>query len=223
MMSFHFSAATSFNTSGDAYSLSAANVDIPPEQSINLELGAKIDSADGNFTTRLACSAAPSCTSATPTRWSTWSRCRASAMWPGRDRLQRPHHAAAWEVFASYMWLPVANIDEGVAGPKAGHAAVADAGHSGTVWATYKFTPQLRVGAGLNARSSQTPLRNPLGGRARLRGGRTDGRVHGVAGQLTLKGNLSNVTNKLYADALYTNHYIPGAGRLFQLTGSWKF
>jgi catecholate siderophore receptor len=41
--------------------------------------------------------------------------------------------------------------------------------------------------------------------------------------KLTLKGNLSNVTNKLYADALYTNHYIPGAGRLFQLTGSWKF
>jgi hypothetical protein len=67
---FHLSAATSFNTSGEAYSLSAANVDIPPEQSINLELGAKIDSADGNFTTRLRdLPQPPSCTSATPTRW----------------------------------------------------------------------------------------------------------------------------------------------------------
>jgi catecholate siderophore receptor len=52
--SYHFSAATSFNTSGDAYSLSANNVNTPPEQSINLELGAKLDSADKRTTTRLA-------------------------------------------------------------------------------------------------------------------------------------------------------------------------
>lgn len=61
--SYHFSAATSFNTSGDAYSLSANNVEFPPEQSINLELGAKLDSADKRFTTRLAptpcCSTSP--------------------------------------------------------------------------------------------------------------------------------------------------------------------
>jgi catecholate siderophore receptor len=38
-----------------------------------------------------------------------------------------------------------------------------------------------------------------------------------------LKANVTNVTNKLYADALYSGHYIPGAGRVFQLTGSVKF
>ena len=52
--SYHFSAATSFNTSGDAYSLGASNANTPPEQSINVELGAKLDSADKRFTTRLA-------------------------------------------------------------------------------------------------------------------------------------------------------------------------
>ncbi|MFN4116161.1 MAG: TonB-dependent receptor, partial [Inhella sp.] len=35
--SFHVSAATSFNTSGDAYSLSSANQGIPPEEAINVE------------------------------------------------------------------------------------------------------------------------------------------------------------------------------------------
>jgi catecholate siderophore receptor len=40
---------------------------------------------------------------------------------------------------------------------------------------------------------------------------------------VTLKANLSNITNKLYADQLYSGHYIPGAGRLFQLTASLKF
>jgi len=44
-----------------------------------------------------------------------------------------------------------------------------------------------------------------------------------VPEQLTLKLNLTNVTNKLYADSLYTGHYIPGAGRLLQLTANWKF
>jgi catecholate siderophore receptor len=39
----------------------------------------------------------------------------------------------------------------------------------------------------------------------------------------TLKANVSNITNKLYADQLYDGHYVPGAGRLVQLTGSYKF
>jgi catecholate siderophore receptor len=41
--------------------------------------------------------------------------------------------------------------------------------------------------------------------------------------KLTLKANLSNITNKLYADQLYAGHYIPGAGRVFQLTANLKF
>jgi catecholate siderophore receptor len=94
LMSFHFSAATSFNTSGEAYSLSAANQDIPPEQSINLELGAKIDSADGNFTTRLAVFRSTKLhernTDPLVTNLVTLSGKRHVA---GRDRLQRPHHA----------------------------------------------------------------------------------------------------------------------------------
>ncbi len=41
--------------------------------------------------------------------------------------------------------------------------------------------------------------------------------------KFTLKTNVSNVTNKLYADALYTGNYIPGAGRVYALTASVKF
>ena len=41
--------------------------------------------------------------------------------------------------------------------------------------------------------------------------------------QLIYKINVSNVTDKLYADQLYTGHYIPGAGRLIQVTGTYKF
>ncbi|MEO5671997.1 MAG: hypothetical protein ABIR26_15005, partial [Ramlibacter sp.] len=35
--------------------------------------------------------------------------------------------------------------------------------------------------------------------------------------QFALKANLSNVTNRLYAESLYRGHYVPGAGRMLQV------
>jgi catecholate siderophore receptor len=46
---------------------------------------------------------------------------------------------------------------------------------------------------------------------------------YAVSHDLLLKLNITNVTNKLYADALYRGHYIPGAPRTVQLTASYKF
>ena len=40
---------------------------------------------------------------------------------------------------------------------------------------------------------------------------------------LTWKLNISNIANKLYADQLYPGHYVPGAGRVWQLTCSYTF
>jgi catecholate siderophore receptor len=75
---------------------------------------------------------------------------------------------------------------------------------------TYQVTPALRVGAGLNRTLVADADPQPGLGRAGLRHRRPDGRVPLIQRQLTLKANVSNVTNKLYADALYTGHYIPG-------------
>ena len=44
-----------------------------------------------------------------------------------------------------------------------------------------------------------------------------------VEDSLIFKLNVSNVANKLYADALYTAFYVPGQGRLVNLTGTYKF
>ena len=44
-----------------------------------------------------------------------------------------------------------------------------------------------------------------------------------TVGDLALQLNLSNLTNKLYADMLYRGHYIPGKPRTLQLTGSHRF
>ena len=223
LRSYHVSAATSFNTSGDAYSLNAANVDIDPEKSINLELGAKLDSADKRFTTRLALFR------------STKLHERNTDPLVNLVTLSGKRHAIgaevdfsgrltpAWEIYGSFMWIPSARIDIGVAGSEGQGTRPSNTPKvSGTVWNTYQFNQQWRVGAGLNFRGKQTPIRNP--------GWEVDSYVtadlmaeYKVNENLIVKANLSNVGNKLYADQLYSGHYIPGPGRLFQVTGTIKF
>ena len=223
--SYYASAATSFNTSGDAYSLSAANQNIPPEQSANLEIGAKLDSADKRFTTRLAAF------------YSTKYQERNTDPLVNLVTLSGKRHVAGveldltgrltrqWEMFTSLMWMPIAVID--VAAPGQGVEAQGSRPSltptfSGTFWNTYQIDPKWRVGLGLNFRGKQTPNRNP--------GWEVPGYLtadlmaeYTFSEKLAVKGYLSNLANTLYANSLYTGHYVPGPGRLFQLTASLKF
>lgn len=223
-LSFHLSGATSFNTSGDAYSLSAANVDIPPEQSVNLELGGRWESADGKFSARAAAFR------------STKLHERNTDPLVNLVTLSGKRHVAGaeldlagritpkWEVFGSYMWLPVANIDIGVAGSEGqGTRPSLTPRHSGTIWTTYQITPTVRLGGGLNARSSQTPNRNPGWAAESFVTADLMAEWVVVPNQFKLKANISNVSNKLVADQLYSGHYIPGAGRILALTGTYSF
>ena len=222
-LSFHLSGATSFNTSGDAYSLSAANVDVPPEQSVNLELGGRIESADGKFSSRFAVFRSTKLHERNTDPLVNLVTLSGKRHTAGLEIDLAGRLTSAWEVFGSYMWMPVAKIDIGVAGSEGqGTRPSLTPRHSGTVWSTYQITPKVRVGGGLNARSSQTPIRNP--GWAVPKFITADLMAeYAVSEDFTVKANLSNVANKLYADALYSGHYIPGAGRMLQVTGSLKF
>jgi catecholate siderophore receptor len=229
--SFHASYGTSFNTSGDTYQYDNQTANTGPEGSVNYEIGAKIDSADKRFTTRLALFYAIKNN----------ERNRDPDSAATQNLLSGKRHAAGfevdvtgkltkeWEIYGSYAFTPIAKIDIGAPGSTSINGVGEGAGarssltpkHSGTVWITYQVTPQFRVGGGLNVRSEQTPNRNP--GWAAPSFVTADLMAEYTLDRYTLKANVSNVTNKLYADALYTGHYIPGAGRVFQLTGSIKF
>ncbi len=232
--SFHVSAGSSFNTSGDAYSLSASNADTDPEKSVNLELGAKLDSADKRFSTRLAVFR------------STKTNERNTDPDLPVTVLSGKRHVAGfeaditgrltpqWEVYGSYMWLPVARVDKAAPCPATGACAQSAIGerpgdrpaltpeHSGTVWSTYQVTPRLRMGAGLNFRSAQSPTRVAF----KVPSYTTVDLMAEYTfdfERLSIKAYLANATDKLYADQLYPAHYIPGAGRTLQVTASLKF
>ncbi|WP_422010698.1 TonB-dependent receptor [Roseateles sp.] len=225
--SFHLMGATSFNTSGDAYSLSAANQDIPPEKSVNVELGAKWDSADGKLSLR-----------AGAFRNTKLHERNTDPLITNLVTLSGKRHAAGldfdivgritpeWEVFGNFTWMPVAKIDISSAntGEVQGSRPSLSPRYSGSLWTAYQVLPQLRLGAGLNARSSQTPIRNPVGVIApKFVTADVMAEYAVVPDQLSFKLYVSNVANKLYADQLYTSFYVPGTGRVTTLTGTYKF
>ena len=230
-MSYHLSYGTSFNTSGDTYSFDALGENTPPEKSRNLELGGSIDWADGRFTTRFAIFHA--------TKYNERNRDEESVD-PSNYILSGQRHAAgidldfagrltpAWELFAAYTWIPDAKVDKAgsvsgttlVGGERVGERPAMTPVHSGTVWTTYRLTPRWRVGGGLNARGGVKPLLTDFFAERFVT---ADLMAEYDAGPAVFKLNLTNVTDKLYADQLYRGHFIPGKGRHVQLTVTSRF
>ena len=224
LTTWYASAATSFNTSGDAYSLSAANAHVPPEQSINVEMGVKLESADKQWSTRFAAFRSTKLHERNTDPDSSLVTLSGKRHVAGLEAEVAGRITPQWEVFANYVWMPIAKIDIGVAGSEGqGTRPSLTPYHFGSVWTTYTLNPQWRLGAGLNLRGRQTPNRNPgweVPGWATID---LMAEYTWIPDRLTLKANLTNATNKLYADQLYSGHYTVGAGRTLQVTANIKF
>lgn len=224
LQSFHLSYATSFNTSGDTYSYSTQNVNTPPEKSMNLELGAKIDSADRRFSTRYALFRAVKLNERNTDPLINLSVLSGKRHSTGAEFDFTGRITPRWEMWGSYMWIWDAEIDKGaVDGEAQGARPSLVPKHSGSLWSTYQFTDKFRAGGGVNFRSKMTPNRNP--------GWYAEGYATAdlmaeyavIPDKFIVKANVTNVTNKLYADSLYTSFYVPGTGRLYMLTSTFKF
>ncbi|RZI77688.1 MAG: TonB-dependent receptor, partial [Rubrivivax sp.] len=229
--SYHVSYGTSFNTSGDTYSLSAANENIAPEKSRNIEVGTKLDLLDN----RLFVGASLFHTTKYRER-------NTDPDVPSIVLLSGKRHALGldfdvagritpnWEAFVSYTWIPKAEIDEsttrlaasGTGSQVEGDRPALTPKHSASLWTTYRVLPALRVGGGLNYRSEQSPERQRLV--------KSDAFTtldlmaeYTINQNLAVKFNVKNATNELYADSLYASFYVPGAPRTYQVSLKAKF
>jgi catecholate siderophore receptor len=227
LSSFHFSWGTSFNTSADTYSYSSTSQNTPPEQSRNVEFGAKLDSADKMYTTRLAIFQSTKFNerNTDPDSAATQALLSGQRHTTGLEIDVSGRMTPKWEIFGSYMWMPDAMIDKSNAtsdaakqGARPGLTPI----HSGTVWTTYQFTPELRLGTGINFRSEQAAATNP-GFMAPAFATLDLMGEYQFSERYVLKVNVTNALNKLYADSLYTNFYVPGSGRNIQATMNIKF
>lgn len=227
LSSYHVSWGTSFNTSADTYSYTTTSQNTPPEQSRNFEIGAKLDSADRRYTTRLAIfhSTKFNERNTDPDSAATQMLLSGKRHASGLEVDFSGMLTSKWEIYGSYMWMPDAMIDisnSTANGAREGERPGLTPIHSGTVWTTYQFTPELRLGTGINFRGEQTPATNP-GVVAPAYATWDLMGEYKFSEKTALKVNVTNALNKLYADGLYTSFYTPGPGRNIQATLNLKF
>ena len=236
--SYYISYGTSYNTSGDTYQFSNPNAgtektaNTDAEKSRNFEIGGKFEL----FEKRASLGVAAFYSEKYNERNTDPDTAAQQQLLSGK------RHAAgmefnlagritpAWEIFYNHTWIPSAKIDESnvVLAANGGGAQVKGdrpgltPKHSGSLWSTYAVTPQVRIGAGLNYRGKQ----NPEGSRAVVADSfiTADAMVeYSVDERTSLKLNVTNLTNKLYADTLYRGFYAPGAARTVQRTLKTRF
>ncbi len=227
LQSYHFSYGSSFNTSGDAYSYNAQSANTPPESSANFELGAKIDSADKQFTTRYAIfhSVKSNERNTDPDTAATQLLLSGKRHSSGFEFDITGKLTKDWEIYGSYMWMPDAAVDIAAStagvGNRAGDRPGLTPVHSGTVWSTYQLTPKFRFGGGINFRSAQSPQNQlfeaPAYSTVDLMA------EYKFDDRWSVKANLTNVGDVYYAADLYQGHYVPGTGRNFQINLTTKF
>lgn len=231
LQSYHLSYGTSFNTAGDTYQYDNGTANTAPESSRNIELGAKIDSESGDLTLRGALFHS--------TKYNERNR-DAESVDACNYVLSGKRHAAGleldvagritpqWEVYFTYAYIPVAKVDSssGAAGTEvAGSRPGLTPRHTGTLWTTYKLGQAWRVGAGLNARSSDRPVGLAAGSQIKAPSFVTADLMaeYRANEQLTYKANLTNVTDKHYADYLYRGHYVQGRPRTLLVSVGYRF
>jgi catecholate siderophore receptor len=209
---WYASYGTSFNTSGELCNCDAPGAKSPPEKSRSVEVGAKLDLFEGRLSARGALFHSTKTNernldspSGQPIEDYLLSGRRHAS---GVD-IDRPGRITRrWEAFGSCTWISSARIDEAapngtITGEQVGDRPSLTPRHSGSLSTTYQLTPELRLGAGLNARSAQTPNRNPAGIVAPGFASVDLLAEYAVTPAMALKLNIISATERPYADSLY--------------------
>jgi catecholate siderophore receptor len=231
--SYHISGSSSFNTSGDTYSLSQQNQNLDPEKSLNFEVGAKIDSQDKRFSTRWAAFRTTKLNERNTDPLLSVVTLSGKRHVTGLELDFTGKISPQLELYGSIMLIPDAKVDaaapcskdsncsQNTPGERVGDRPALTPIYSGTLWATYALNSQWRVGTGLNFRGEQKPTRSEFKVPAFVTADLMA--EFKQNDKLTWRLNVSNIGNHLYADQLYPGHYIAGTGRLVQLNASFSF
>ena len=237
LSSYYVSAGSSYNTSGDTYQFALGTfaagsnneklANTPPEQSKNFEIGGKFELFDDRATLGVAVFHTQKFNERNTDSDSAASQLLLSGKRhaTGMEFNLSGRITPKWDIFYNHTWIPSAEIDEsnvvlsaaGTGAQVKGDRPALTPKHSASLWTTYKISPFVRVGGGLNYRGEQ----NPEGQRTLVAASfvTLDAMVeYSVNDSTTLKFNITNLTDKLYADSLYRGFYAPGAARSIQLS-----
>ncbi len=221
--SYYFSYGTSFNPSGETYSLDKATAKVDPEKNRNIELGAKWDLLDGDASLRAALFRIEKTnernTDPDDTTLVTLSGKRHTngIELEGSGRLTE-----RWEIFAGVTFMD-SKIDKAAPGLNSttGKMPRYTPRATGNIWTTYKLTDQITGGIGATyvgkryANETNT-LYLPSYTVA-------NAMLSYETKHYRLQLNLNNLGNKTYYDGAYTGHATVGTPREAQLTIGLKY
>lgn len=238
LSSYYVSYGQSYNTSGDTYQFSnignntARSANTDPEKSRNLEIGGKWELFERKALLGVAAfhSQKYNERNTDPDTAAQQELLSGKRHATGMEFNLAGRITPQWEIFWNHTWIPSAKIDNSnVVVPASGGGAQAEGDrpgltpkHSGSVWTTYAINSKIRLGAGLTYRAKQ----NPEGSRSSMASGfaTIDAMAeYSFNDKTSLKLNVANLADKLYADSLYRGFYAPGAGRNVQLTLKTRF
>ena len=234
--SYYVSYGSSFNTSADTYqfgNVSASTgslADTPPEKSRNIEIGGKWELFERRALLGVAAFYSEKFNERNTDPDNPGYLLSGKRHATGMEFNLAGRISPKWEVFWNHTWIPDAKIDRSnvVLAANGGGAQVQGdrpgltPKHSGSVWSTYAITSKIRAGAGITYRGKQ----NPEGSRAVYASGFgvVDAMVeYAIDDKTSVKLNVNNLFDKVYADGLYRGFYIPGAARSVQLTLKTRF
>jgi catecholate siderophore receptor len=235
--SWYTSYGTSYNTSGDTYqfalgsfaagSNNARTANTAPEQSRNLEIGSKFELFEKKALLGVAFFHSEKFNerNTDPDSASSQMLLSGKRHATGMEFNFAGRMTPTWEVFYNHTWIPDARIDvsnqalgtHGTGAQVQGDRSALTPRHSASLWTTWRLHPLWRIGAGLNYRGEQ----NPEGARHITAPAFTtvDAMAEVTVSDATLlKLNITNLTDKLYADSLYRGFYMPGAPRRIELS-----
>ncbi|WP_082007526.1 TonB-dependent receptor [Tepidimonas taiwanensis] len=235
--SYYVSYGQSYNTSGDTYQFALGNLapgssnakvaNTPPEKSRNIEIGGKWELFDKRALVGVALFRSEKYNerNTDPDSAATQALLSGKRHATGLEINAAGRITPKWEVFYNHTWIPSAKIDKCNAATcnpagsaqREGDRPGLTPKHSLSAWTTYRIAPQWRVGLGFTHRGEQSPE----GNRTVVAPSFTvwDGMIeYTVDEKTTVKLNVTNLTDKTYADALYRGFYAPGAPRRVYLS-----
>ena len=250
LSSYYVSYGSSYNTSADSYQFGSVSAptatnpgtqslaNTPPEKSRNFEIGSKWELFERRALLGVAAFYSEKFNERNTDPDNPGYLLSGKRHATGMEFNLAGRITPKWEVFLNHTWIPSAKIDKsnvsatntnattGVVtannAQREGDRPGLTPRHSGSAWSTYAFAPQWRVGAGLTYRSAQ----NPDGARQMESSGfvTADAMVeYSIDDKTSVKLNISNLGDKLYADTLYRGFYGPGAPRSVQLMLKTRF
>ena len=221
--SVYVGAGTSFNPSAEGLSLSAATVNLAPEQTRNYEVGTKWDLPRR----RLSVNAAIFQTEKTNARTPGINPGDPPTVLQGRQRVQGVEAGAAgrltsrWEIFGGYAFMS-SQIRASNTATELDNDLTLTPRHTFNLWTTFRLPWETTVGGGVQfmdavfrntLNTTEVPSYNVLSAMA----------AKEVTRHLTLRFNANNLADARYVDRVGGGHFIPGAGRSASLTAGFKF